>query len=61
MNEPCMPTTLPSPVDRAEYRFIAAEASGTVWWWVDEDMVWVRAPEGALPEVDDAETPSTLH
>ena len=42
MNEPRMSTTLPSPVDRGGFRFVALDASGTVWRWVDEDMVWVR-------------------
>ena len=50
MTEPRMPTTLPSPVDRGEFRFLAVDASGTVWRWLDRDMVWVREPEGSPPE-----------
>ena len=61
MAESRMPTTLPSPVDRADFRFVAVDALGAVWRWVDEDMVWVREPEGASSDVDDAETPPTLH
>lgn len=44
MTEPCMPTTLPSPVDRKEFRFVAIDAEGTEWQWVDNEMVWVRLP-----------------
>ena len=60
MTEPRMPTTLPSPVDRAEFRFVAVDAAGAVWRWIDEDMVWVREPERS-PPVDDADSPVTLH
>ena len=42
MIEPRMPTTLPSPVDRGEFRFIAVDAAGAVWRWIDDEMVWVR-------------------
>ena len=28
MTEPHMPTTLPSPVDREEFRFVAVDAAG---------------------------------
>ena len=61
MNEPRMPTTLPSPVDRGGFRFVAVDASGAVWRWVDEDMVWERKPEGSSPHDDDADCPATLH
>ena len=44
MTEPRMPTTLPSPVDRGEYRFVAVDADGTAWWWSDDEMIWVRVP-----------------
>lgn len=59
MTEPRMPTTLPSPVDRTEFRFLAVDAAGAVWRWVDKDMVWVREPERS--PVDDADPPVTLH
>ncbi len=52
-----MPTTLPSPVDGGEFRFVAVDASGAVWRWVDEDMVWVREPQGLSSDVDDADRP----
>ena len=61
MTESRMPTTLPSPVDRAEFRFVAVDALGTVWRWIDEDMVWVREPSGPSTGVDDAETPPMVH
>ena len=61
MRERRMPTTLPSPVDRGEFRFVAVDASGAVWRWVDEAMVWVREPEGSSLNVDDADRPATLH
>ena len=38
-----MPTTLPSPVDHGEFRFIAVDAAGAVWRWIDDEMVWARA------------------
>ena len=60
MTEPKMPTTLPSPVDRGEFRFVAVDASGAVWRWVDEETVWVREPAGSSP-ADDADQPETLH
>ena len=43
-----MPTTLPSPVDRGEFRFVAVDAAGAVWHWIDKDMVWAR--QRAEPE-----------
>ena len=43
MTETRMPTTLPSPVDRGEFRFLAVDAAGTAWRWMDDEMVWVRA------------------
>ena len=46
VREPRMPTTLPSPVDRGEFRFVAVDASGEAWPWVDEKMVWMREPGG---------------
>lgn len=61
MREPRMPTTLPSPVDRGEFRFVAVDASGAVWRWVDEEMVWVREQPGSSSDVDAAGTASTLH
>lgn len=53
-----MPTMLPSPVDRGEFRFVAVDALGAVWRWVDQDMVWVCEPERST--VDDADRPVTL-
>ena len=48
MTEPRMPTTVPSPVDRGEFRFVAVDASGATWHWIDEEMVWARQPAGSL-------------
>ena len=45
MSEPRMPTTLPSPVDREEFRFVAVDAAGAIWQWIDQEMVWVRVME----------------
>ena len=42
MTEPRMPTTLPSPVDRDAFRFVAVDATGAVWEWIDQEGVWVR-------------------
>ena len=61
MKEARMPTTLPSPVDRGEFRFAAVDATGTEWRWIDEEMVWVREPDGAVPGVLEAGPPSTVH
>ena len=61
MREPRMPTTLPSPVDRGEFRFVAVDASGAAWRWVEEEMVWVRVRERSASEMDDADRPVTLH
>ena len=44
-----MPTTLPSPVDRGEFGFVAVDAAGRAWRWIDEKLVWVRVDDaGAL-------------
>ena len=44
-----MPTTLPSPVDRGEFRFVAVDAQGAAWRWVDEVLVWVRLESDWCP------------
>ena len=36
-----MPTTIPSPVDRGEYDFVAKDRDGREWRWDDEQVVWV--------------------
>ena len=45
MAEPRMPTTLPSPVDREEFRFVAVDARGAICEWIDHKLVWVRVVE----------------
>lgn len=45
MNEERMPTTLPSPADRGRFRFVAVDAAGDVWRWVDAELVWKRQPD----------------
>lgn len=40
-----MPTTLPSPADRGEFGFVAVDAEGAVWRWVDNEVVWERLEE----------------
>lgn len=47
MAEVRMPTTVPSPVDRGEFRFVAVDAAGATWHWIDEEMVWARQRGGA--------------
>ena len=42
MAEARMPTTVPSPVDRGEFRFVAVDAAGATWHWIDEELVWAR-------------------
>ena len=59
MIEPRMPTTLPSPVDRHEFRFVAVDAAGETWRWNDEELVWVR--DGPAREQHDADAPVVVH
>ena len=61
MKESGMPTTLPSPADRGEFRFVAVDASGAAWRWIDEELVWVRAPECSASGVGEDGEPVTLH
>ena len=49
LNEPLMPTTVPSPVDRGEFAFVAVDATGVEWRWIDAEMVWVRVAGGTKP------------
>ena len=56
MNEPRMPTTLPSPLDRREFAFVAVDAAGRTWRWADDEMVWVVVDEGAGGDAADGET-----
>ena len=51
MTEPRMPNTLPSPVDRGEFRFVAMDAAGVAWRWIDDQMVWVSV-EGRMETKD---------
>ena len=46
MVEARMPTTVRSPVDRSEFRFVAVDAAGATWHWIDEEMVWARQRDG---------------
>ena len=52
MTEPRMPTTLPSPVDRGEFRFVAVDAAGRAWRWIDDEMVWVRVEDEVVADAD---------
>ena len=56
-----MRTALPSPADRGEFRFAAANELGAVWRWVDEDMGRVREHQGSSSDVDDVDPVLTLH
>ena len=55
MTEGRMPTTLPSPVDRGEFHFVAVDAAGETWRWSDTELVWLR--DGAVRDVDDGGAP----
>lgn len=46
MAEARMPTTVPSPADRGEFRFVEVDAAGATWHWIDEEMLWARQPGG---------------
>ena len=62
MGEPRMPTTLPSPVDRGEFRFVAVDGAGTEWEWMDDELVWVRLGQAKAGEDDGgAECDLALH
>ena len=56
-----MPTTLPSPVDRGEFRFVAIDAAGRAWRWIDEEAVWVRVADGADPAADTDAVRGVVH
>ena len=57
MSELRMPTTLPSPVDRGEFRFVASDTEGREWHWVDDEMVWILVAHGEPCRSDlDSET-----
>lgn len=45
MQQPSMPTTIPSPVARGEFDFIAKDRDGIEWRWDDRELVWKRIPE----------------
>ena len=61
MTEPQMPTTLPSPLDRGEFRFVAVDAAGAAWRWIDEEMVWARVPEETDSSGPDDDGCEVLH
>lgn len=60
MEEPRMPTTLPSPADRGEFRFAAVDATGREWRWIDDEMVWARIDAGTDAESGSDPTPAVL-
>lgn len=61
MAEPRMPTTLPSPVDRGEFRFVAVDAAGRAWRWIDEETVWVRVEDRTDPAADGDGSRGVVH
>ena len=61
MTDPRMPTTLASPVDREEFRFVAVDAAGAVWEWIDHEMVWVRMAEKVRPNGEARDGCDTVH
>lgn len=54
-----MPTTLPSPVDRDEFRFVAVNPEGGEWQWIDDEMVCLRVGEESTD--DGADGSGVLH
>ena len=56
-----MPTTLSSLADRGEFRFVAVDAAGAVWRWIDEDLKWVRASDGPGRGPDCSDGPAVFH
>ena len=56
-----MPTTLPSPVDRPNFRFLAIDSTGTAWEWVDSEMIWAPVAEPASPDGGPLRSNFTLH
>ena len=56
-----MPTTLSSPVDWTEFRFVAVDAAGEAWRWVDEEMVWLRLADRREMEIGLPEKRGRLH
>ena len=56
MIEPTMPTTIPSPVDRGEFRFVAVDKDGRSWRWDDEEMAWVVATTDRKLEPEEGDT-----
>ena len=61
MTETRMPTTLPSPVDRGKFRFVAVDAAGVEWRWIDDEMVWVRVADGTEPDETGIDGCDVLH
>ena len=61
MTEARMPTTLPSPVDRDEFRFVAVDAVGRTWRWMDDELVWVRVEDGPDTAPPEGGSPVVVH
>ncbi len=61
MSEAGMPTTLPSPVDRGQFRFVAVDAAGAVWRWIDDELVWVRQVAGPKAEGGEDDGRAVVH
>ena len=61
MTETRMPTTLPSPVDRQEFLFVAVDPAGAVWAWSDHEMVWVLVQNDGDTDVGAGEACVRVH
>lgn len=59
--EPQMPTTLPSPVDRGQFRFVAVDAAGAMWRWIDQEMVWALDGVGTETEGGNRDGGGVVH
>lgn len=56
-----MPTTLPSPVDRGRFQFVAFDGEGCVWEWADDELVWVLVPTSGDEGDEPMMGPATLN
>ena len=56
-----MPTTLPSPVDRTEFRFVAVDAAGRAWRWIDAELVWACVDAGTDEEPPTGRDSAVVH
>ena len=56
-----MTDTVPSPVGRAEFRFVAVDEAGAGRWWIEEQMVCERLLAQTSSGDAEADECDTLH